>query len=92
MEKKFKCPCGYEDDNEANFNYHQQWCDRKKPRGIRFSGNVYRLEPDQPPSVETQTPLEELEEKRSFRLNKADKVILGIILVSFILYLPTLLW
>jgi len=83
--KKFQCPCGFEDDNEANFNFHQHWCTRK-PRYTPLRPNQFQYE--QPP--EQSDP--ESDPEPSFRLNKADKVLGIIIVASFVLYLLTLLW
>ncbi|KKN34686.1 hypothetical protein LCGC14_0791130 [marine sediment metagenome] len=84
-DKKFKCSCGYEDDNEANFDYHQEWCTRQ-PRRSPLRPNQFQY--DQPRGSLT----EDWGWRWRFRLNKAAKVMLGIILVSFILYLLSLLW
>jgi len=82
--KKFQCPCGYEDDNEANFNYHRQHCDGMPRTPFYGRWHLPTSEPGPEPEPEPPTP--------SFRLNKADKVMLAIIAGSFILYLLTLFW
>ncbi len=96
MAKKFKCPCGYEDDNEANFNYHQQWCERK-PSRVRPDRHTFTLG-DFPESPEQSKPEpEQLKPKRynpfsSFEPTKANMVGVIIITITIILYLAMLFW
>ncbi len=90
MAKKFKCPCGYEDDNEANFNYHQSWCSQEPRFAQNLSGHIFKLYPERPPMVNTL--LEDVEVKRRFSINKLSKLMIALIMAFLLLLLIILLW
>ncbi len=79
-----KCPCGFEDNNQENFDFHQSYCSGRPLKEAPHVHEVIWSPPRQeaPLRSEVWTPF-----RLWSSLKKLDKVALSILLVSFFLAL-----